>query len=537
MNWFCKNIQYLSGFCNGYLRVQSLVYMRLLHLPLLILLSILISTPLASQVSVEALQLPYGKYTVGYRHDVLLDSTRTYQRSGDWTNEFSARPIPVSIWYPAKLNLADAEPLRVFDYLKVLRDEEECEHLPDSLIMDWFEFPGTPANRLRVQETTRAVRAAERASGTFPVVIYAASFLAASTENFALCEMLASQGYLVLAIPGRGAGARPMLGSAARNAEAQARDLEFIIAEVRQMPGADPDRISLMDYSFGGLATTMVALRNENVKALVSLDGRSRYDYETIYASPTVQGLTLDVPFLHAAQKIIPDQVLKEDGIDPELNTEFRLFDSLRRVEVYALRFHDLSHRHFSTMGLLLKNRDARQDKTDEQAMVAHRWLTRCVLTFLDEHLRGRTNGMHDLLASATKGEWLGEHLSVNRKAAQNSVPTFREFNDLARKNAYRSVDSLYARFGQQDQSFHVPEWQLNTLGLNLGFDPVTAGEAIRVYRFALSLYPASANLWDSLGLVQQVNGDKAGAVESYKKSLDLNPDNGHAKMRLGQLE
>lgn len=503
-----------------------------------ILIMLLISSAyqVNAQLSVANLNLPYGEYDVGFTHRALHDSTRTYNRSGDWTEGNTPRPIPLSIWYPARANPANAEPLRVFDYLKVLRDEEECESLPDSLIMDWFEFPGTPENRTRVKEITHAIKNAAPREGKFPVVIYAASFLASSTENFALCEMLASQGYLVLAAPGRGAGGRPMRGSAARNAEAQARDIEFVIAKALLMSGADPDRISLMDYSFGGLATTMVALRNRNIKALVSLDGRSRYDYETIYASPTVQGLELDIPYLHAAQKVIPDKVLEEDGIDPSLNTEFRLFDSLYRADAYALRFHDLSHRHFSTMGLLLKSRDERQDNTDAEVMVAHCWLSRCVLAFLDEHLCGNTNGIRNLVESATKEKWVGAHLSVNRKTAQKPIPGFQEFNDLARNNAYRTVDSLYARFGQQNPGFNIPEWQLNTLGLNLGFNPTTAAEAIRIYRFALSLYPTSANLWDSLGLIQQVNGDKEEAIKSFKKSLGLNPENEHAVMRLGQL-
>ena len=428
--------------------------------------------------------------------------------------------------------------MTVLDYLRVKKDEEEWESLPDSLILGWFDLPDNPRNRNRIKEKARAVMGAQPASGPYPVVVYAASFLASSTENFALCEFLASHGYIVLAIPGRGANDRPMRGSAALNAEAQARDLEFVMARVQNLANADPDRIALMDYSFGGLATTMVALRNERVKALVSLDGRSRYDYENIYASPTVQGRNLDVPFFHAAQKIIPDEVLIADGIDPTLNTEFRLFDSLRASPAYALRFHDLSHRHFSSYGLLLKDGDARQDRSDERTTTSHRLLNRYVLSFLERHLRNEEASGQLLDTASADGGMTGELVTVETKNLETipQLPSFGAFHDAVRKVGYDGLAETYAEFRQRQPNFTIAEWKLNTLGLQLGFAAATYADGVAIYEFALSLYPDSANLWDSLGLVHQVNGDFAAARASYRKSLALNPGNGHARMRLGQL-
>ena len=49
--------------------------------------------------------------------------------------------------------------------------------------------------------------------------------------------------------------------------------------------------------------------------------------------------------------------------------------------------------------------------------------------------------------------------------------------------------------------------------------------------------FPKSANTWDSLAESFMVKGDKQKAIEYYKKSLELNPDNKGAAERIKQLE
>jgi CubicO group peptidase (beta-lactamase class C family) len=53
--------------------------------------------------------------------------------------------------------------------------------------------------------------------------------------------------------------------------------------------------------------------------------------------------------------------------------------------------------------------------------------------------------------------------------------------------------------------------------------------DAISVLQAAIELYPKEANLYDSLGEFQLKKGDKAKALESYKKALELNPNFGNA--------
>jgi cytochrome c-type biogenesis protein CcmH/NrfG len=52
-----------------------------------------------------------------------------------------------------------------------------------------------------------------------------------------------------------------------------------------------------------------------------------------------------------------------------------------------------------------------------------------------------------------------------------------------------------------------------------------------------VELHPDSFNVYDSLGEAYMNSGDIKNAVDNYKKSLELNPDNANAKEMLKKLE
>ena len=60
--------------------------------------------------------------------------------------------------------------------------------------------------------------------------------------------------------------------------------------------------------------------------------------------------------------------------------------------------------------------------------------------------------------------------------------------------------------------------------------------DAIEILRYNARLFPRSANVWDSLAEALMTRGDRAGAIENYHKSLELNPANANARKMLEQL-
>ena len=83
---------------------------------------------------------------------------------------------------------------------------------------------------------------------------------------------------------------------------------------------------------------------------------------------------------------------------------------------------------------------------------------------------------------------------------------------------------------------YRLGEEYLNAAGYALiSYDKLN--EAIELFNFLVEEYPQSANAYDSLGEAYMKAGNKELAIENYKKSLELNPDNQSAKHMLEQLQ
>lgn len=61
--------------------------------------------------------------------------------------------------------------------------------------------------------------------------------------------------------------------------------------------------------------------------------------------------------------------------------------------------------------------------------------------------------------------------------------------------------------------------------------------EAIAIFKLNVEFYPKSANCYDSLGEAYMKNGQKNLAIINYSKSLELNPSNQNAVIKLKELE
>ena len=61
--------------------------------------------------------------------------------------------------------------------------------------------------------------------------------------------------------------------------------------------------------------------------------------------------------------------------------------------------------------------------------------------------------------------------------------------------------------------------------------------QALEIFKLNVSFFPASANTYDSLADAYEGLGNRDLAVENYKRSLALNPQNQNAVDRLKALE
>ncbi|MFK7813462.1 MAG: prolyl oligopeptidase family serine peptidase [Maribacter sp.] len=504
----------------------------------IVITCIILSTISYGQTSLKEIDINNGDYKVGFEHYTAIDSTRTYRIHNEHNNQFISRPIPISIWYPAEIKNGNSEQLTVLDYLEILKEEEEWENLPNEWLLDWFPYLwNTPENRAHLSEKVHALSNSNFLEGKFPVVIYSPSNQGSSIENFALFELLASNGFVVISSPSRGTDTRWLEGGTTKDMETQSRDVEFLLKEIHKYKSIDFNNIALMGFSFGGLANAITVMKNKQISALVSLDGTERYNYPVLEKSPFFDLERFNIPYIHFAQKEIPEEVLTSDKIPAELNYKFQLYDSLKYSNSYSYKFHDLTHSYFSSYGVLFANRDKRQDKSDSKIMESYKLLSQHTLQFLNATLKNEENAKEFIENSPEKNGISESLLTKKMKKSLETAFDYKDFNDLAYYQDYQDLIPLYEKTLAKYPKLELKQGMLNMLGFRMSVNPSMKEQGINVLLLALHIYPKSANLYDSLAEAYLYKKDFQNAISSFKKSLELNPENQNAIDKLKQLE
>jgi pimeloyl-ACP methyl ester carboxylesterase len=111
------------------------------------------------------------------------------------------------------------------------------------------------------------------------------------------------------------------------------------------------------------------------------------------------------------------------------------------------------------------------------------------------------------------------------------------EFFQILNTKSVAEAVEMFKRKRKEDNTW-IPfsETRMNILG----YQQLQAGktkEAIEIFKLNVLAYPESANTYDSLGEAYMINGDKELAIQNYRKSLKLDPDNNNAVEMLKRLE
>ena len=106
---------------------------------------------------------------------------------------------------------------------------------------------------------------------------------------------------------------------------------------------------------------------------------------------------------------------------------------------------------------------------------------------------------------------------------------------ELTKKGFDHTIDAA-ADLQTGDPAFKLGENEVNAWAYFL----LGKGEkekALEIFKLNVSLYPESANTYDSLGEIYALLGKKEPAIKNYKRSLELNPKNENAVEQLKKLE
>lgn len=147
--------------------------------------------------------------------------------------------------------------------------------------------------------------------------------------------------------------------------------------------------------------------------------------------------------------------------------------------------------------------------------------------------------------ANASLAEGFGlpaaELTRINCITCHRGVATPKQIGEiLAATSAEKGFDAARAQYNDLKAKYYGAQaYDFSESGLIATAQPLTQNrtdEAIKFLNMNLDLFPRSARTYVALAGAQQVKNDKAGAIASLEKALQIEPNNAAAKRTLDQL-
>ena len=421
--------------------------------------------------------------------------------------------------------------MTVEDYV-VLADSEIHFDTPDQEHNRW-------RRRLKSSFNTSlwAVRDAKPIEERYPVVIYAPSDSSIAWENADLCEYLASYGYVVLASPSMGASTRDMTDDLA-GIDAQALDISFLISYAGTLPDTNSSKVAVVSFSWGGISSLFAAARDPRIQVLAEMDGSMRYYPGLVASAGDIHPEQLKMPLLFFTannMSYIEDLDAYRGPANERVGRS--VLNAWTHGDVITINMVGMSHPEFCSMFQRMKNaetfaEDQVADYGREDANTGYSWVAVYMLQFLNAYAK------HDSAAKAFLGRTPAEngvprHIMEIRFSPKLFAETMRSAARTGEENAWKAFQGFAA--DPMHRYMTGEERTINRLGYAF-LQEKDPSSAVVLFKVNTRAYPDSANAWDSLGDGYEAANDIRDARMAYERSVELNPNNEHAKSELVKL-
>jgi hypothetical protein len=470
--------------------------------------------------------LPAGPFTPGFRLIETSDATRTFP--SDDGRGSGPRPMRVYVWYPAAPT--SAAPMRFDDYIRMALGDFHTTILPVPLAKG---LEAVALEKLR-DSSVRAVRAAPAAPGRFPLLVLGQGlFYESPLSHFALCEFLAAHGYVVATSPLVGTRYR-LVNLTVEDVETEARDMEYVMAEAMALPFTDAGALGIIGYDLGGMAGLIVTMRDPEVDAFLSLDSGilDKHFSGLPQSHPQYREERFRVPWMHFTQA-------RFIRAETDRAAAPSLFERKAYGPSFLVHVPTTSHGQFSSYAAMgiggavpgYWGPSASDTKT------IYEELCRVALAFLDHSLKKTGGALEEWLRAGAVPAPGRPPFKIEHKPGTAAPPAEADLVQLIIDKGIGEARPAIERLHADHPGLElIDESVLNWLGAHFLYWWGREAEAVGVFELNAFLYPGSWNAQDSLGEAYDARGRKAEAIRSYKRSLELNPDNGNAKAALERL-
>jgi tetratricopeptide (TPR) repeat protein len=491
---------------------------------------ILIALGFSHLLKAQYPQLPnlqFGAYSVGFQVFNQLDKGRYIKPKVDFEGKIDegerALPVQIAVWYPAqKPNNANKILLEEYAFLtkqvnhyQVLseKDKQEAREIVRFSAKFGANIDLTDSQILELaQSPTSAVKDASPIKEKFPLILCA--YQGGPSLNNILGEYLASWGYVVVATSAIRQVATWQANKPQLAINEGVNNLEYLLDFAQSLPFADCQKMGLIGVNFEGMSALLFQMKNMQADAIVSIDG-----YEGKVG--TTQSLFQSVYF-EANKLRIPYFSVMQDEQSPSdyLRLSQKALDTLQYSARYYYVLSGMNHSY------LIANLGILPNLTAEKYQ-AYTFLYQSIGHFFSAYLKKTPSSLSFIQKTSVENGFSREIAKVEiKKTALPAVPTTEEFEKLVMSGDLAKVTKIYTEARKLNPKIQLFDYQtLNLFSFRYNqqkkYDKVLA-----IWQLAAEAYPNSAQVQEKLGDTYLNLNNPTSAKESYKKALDLLPQN-----------
>lgn len=467
--------------------------------------------------------LPLGVHEVGFRTIFTYDKTRNAVPYSDWSGNLvndhdpsRGRQFQINIWYPAKAG--GGKEITYEHYVDLIGRQtnftSENENFGKSIFIENTNDLGADGNfteKEMAQLSRLEVFArvdAKTVDGQFPVVVFPNG--GSPAFQSIMCEFLASHGYVVAAFAPKGRFSSGLEVSTI-GLETAVDDLEFVLGKLGELSNTDMDKISLLANAISSSVCAAAISRNDNLKALVSLEGGlpSAFEQRLLNKSVFYQAENVKVPMLFI--------YAPSPSIDPKYT--------------YHLKYADRYYAHFPNMSEFVMLNYGMFDSFIPDIVGEHEGGTKrgfevankLVLDFLNSKIKEEKRDLFDA-GFLRSSEGIVDTTFVLK--ATPAAPNIAILKDLFIKNGLDVIDSIYMELkeGGNSQPFSESFFSDYRSWLAWEKDPEYTARQ-KLYELAFDSYPESTLSNYYLAYYSLQIGQKAKAIRHYRNALSFVAD------------